>query len=80
MAEMLCQNCGSFGGVRTHVKGSFWIEVVLWSCFVVPGVIYSMWRWITTERACPICGAPNMIPLESPRGWAASAAQARSAS
>jgi hypothetical protein len=67
--EMSCQHCGSFGGSRKYVKGSWWIEVMLWLCFLVPGIIYSIWRLTTKE--CPICGAPNMIPVKSPRAPAA---------
>jgi hypothetical protein len=64
---MDCQDCGNFGGFRTHVKGSLSIEIVLWVCFVIPGIIYSLWRLITTERVCPICGSSNMIQVDSPR-------------
>jgi hypothetical protein len=62
---MDCQDCGSFGGFRTHVRGSLWIEIVPWGCFLVPGIIYSVWRLITPERICPICGSPNMIQADS---------------
>jgi hypothetical protein len=66
MVEMDCQDCGSFGGFRTHVKGSLSVEIALWACFLVPGMIYSLWRLITAERVCPICGSPNMIQVDSP--------------
>jgi hypothetical protein len=64
--EMDCQDCGSFGGFRTLVKGSLSVEIVLWACFLVPGMIYSIWRLITAERVCPMCGSPNMIQVDSP--------------
>ena len=65
--ELLCQNCGAVGRPTKRVKGSFLIELVLWLCFLVPGVIYSIWRLTTKELVCPQCGAPNMIPADSPK-------------
>lgn len=66
-AQMFCQNCGSIGVPKTRVKGSFLIEVVLWLAFIVPGILYSLWRLTTKERVCPQCAAPNMIPVTSPK-------------
>lgn len=66
-----CQHCGSVGPARKHTKGSFALEVVLWLCFIVPGVIYSVWRLTTREWVCGTCGAPNTIPTDSPNAKAA---------
>jgi hypothetical protein len=66
-----CQHCGSLGAPKTRVKGSFWIEVILWFCFLVPGVIYSVWRLTTKDKVCTACGALNMIPVDSPKAQAA---------
>jgi hypothetical protein len=66
-----CPNCGTVGPAKTRVKGSFAIELLLWLCFLVPGVIYSIWRLTTKEAVCPSCGAPNMIPADSPKARAA---------
>jgi hypothetical protein len=33
----------------------------------MPGIVYSVWRVTSRYKACPACGAPNMIPLDSPR-------------
>ncbi len=72
MAQTLyCQHCGTIGRPATRVKGSFLIEVALWLCFLVPGLIYSLWRLTTKEAVCPRCGAPNMIPTDSPKARAA---------
>ena len=65
--ELLCTNCGYQGKPKLVVKGSILIELVLWICFIIPGLIYSIWRLTTKHKACPSCGAPNMIPLDSPR-------------
>lgn len=66
--NMLCTNCGHQGKPKRVTKGSFLIEVVAWLCFIVPGIIYSLWRVTTRYDACPACGATNMVPADSPRG------------
>ena len=72
VAVMYCPQCGTQGKPKTRTKGSIGIEAILWMCylfqdrFFVPGVIYSVWRMATKEKVCPKCGAPDMIPLDSP--------------
>ncbi len=48
--------------------GSFRVEVLLWICFLIPGLIYALWRIASHYQGCPVCGASNPIPLESPAG------------
>jgi hypothetical protein len=69
-----CPNCGTVSAPIKRVKGSFAIELLLWFCFLVPGLIYSVWRLTTKDSVCPSCGAPNMIPADSPKARAALAA------
>jgi len=64
---MLCLHCASQGKPKTKTKGSFLIEVILWLCFILPGLIYSIWRVSSRYKVCPACGQPGMIPLDSPR-------------
>jgi len=63
---MLCINCGYQGTPRWIYKGSVIIELILWLCFLLPGLIYSIWRSTSKYKACPECKASNMIPLNSP--------------
>jgi hypothetical protein len=69
--EMYCGNCGAVGKPRKRVKGYFLMEVFLWLCFLLPGFLYSIWRLTTKDLVCPQCGAPNMIPTNSPKAQAA---------
>ena len=62
----LCTTCGYVGNTKRVTKGSFLIELILWIAFIVPGLIYSVWRLTSRYDACPKCGAANMIPLNSP--------------
>ena len=64
--EFLCTACGYVGKPKQMVKGSFVIELVLWLFFLIPGLIYSLWRLANAYRGCPVCEAQNMIPSTSP--------------
>lgn len=64
----ICANCGFMGQAKKVTKGSFLIELALWLCFIIPGLIYSLWRLTTKHLACPKCNATNLVPLDSPRG------------
>lgn len=66
--QMICSNCGYVGVPKRVTKGSMGIEIVLWLFFIIPGVIYSLWRGSSKFKACPSCGAQNMIPLDTPNG------------
>jgi hypothetical protein len=67
MAMLICSNCGSQGKPKVITKGNILIEIILWCCILVPGLIYSIWRLSSRYKACPKCGSPNMIPLDSPK-------------
>ena len=68
--KMLCSNCGAQGKPKIKTKGSVVIEIILWICFIIPGLIYSIWRQTTKYKVCPVCGAEGMIPLNSPKARA----------
>lgn len=68
MAEekIVCTACGYIGESKTVTKGHFALEVVLWLCFLIPGIIYSIWRLATRFEACPTCGNVNPLPASAP--------------
>lgn len=70
MAGMICASCGSQAGTKRVTRGSFWIELVLWLFFIIPGLIYSIWRLTTKQTVCRACGQANLIPVDSPMGQA----------
>ena len=70
-SDLYCPNCGTVGRPKKVTRGSFLIELFLWLMFIVPGLIYSIWRLSTRASVCPACGAPNMIPTDSPKARAA---------
>jgi len=66
--KLICSTCGHIGSTKTAVKGSILIEIILWLCFIIPGVIYSLWRSSSRHKTCPKCGGTNLIPLDTPVG------------
>ena len=68
MSGSVCTSCGYVGEPRSITKGSIWIELVLWLCFLLPGLIYSVWRLSSRHEGCPTCGHTTLIPADSPIG------------
>ena len=66
--ENICSNCGYVGKSKSVTKGSTLIELFLWLLFIIPGLLYSLWRLSSRYQACPKCGASHMVPLDTPRG------------
>lgn len=64
--RMHCIACGTEAEPKDVTKGSMGVELLLWLCFIVPGLIYSVWRLTSKHRACPACGSAQLIPLNSP--------------
>jgi hypothetical protein len=64
--QVHCMTCGTDGTARRITKGSIWIEIVLWLAFIVPGIIYSIWRLTTRRDVCGACGSETIVPPASP--------------
>ena len=68
MSNVVCTACGFIGDPARVTKGSIWVELILWLCFIVPGIIYSIWRLSSRHDGCPKCGQTSLIPVDSPMG------------
>ena len=66
--QFVCTTCGFIGSPKKVVKGSILIEIILWLAFLIPGLIYSIWRLTTKYDACPKCKNTSMVPADSPTG------------
>jgi hypothetical protein len=64
-----CPRCGTVAAPQSRARGSRGIELLLWLCFIIPGLIYSFWRRAEVET-CPACGEAGLIPASSPRAQA----------
>lgn len=54
-----CNNCGSVG--VSLLKGSTWITVILIFFYIIPGIIYMIWRR-SGLGACGVCKSVNLKP------------------
>lgn len=61
-----CMTCGTEGETRTHTNGSIIIEIILWLCLIVPGLIYSVWRHTSRREVCRACGSGYLVPIDTP--------------
>jgi hypothetical protein len=63
---VLCTHCGATTVPRRVTPGPGWITLVLLIFFVVPGVIYWLWRHTSTYEVCAQCGNRSLIPPTAP--------------
>ena len=54
-----CAQCGYQGPAEPLAPGKMWMEAVFWVAFLVPGVIYSLWRLFRRQYLCPQCKSPD---------------------
>lgn len=66
--ELICSSCGHRGKAKTITRGSFLVEIILWLLFLIPGLLYSIWRLSSRHKACWSCGSQTLIPANSPVG------------
>lgn len=66
--KMICSRCGETGIPKAITKGSIWIELLLWCFFLIPGLIYSLWRMFSRYDGCQSCGSTELVTASSPRG------------
>ena len=62
---MICTVCGSKNNHKKKAKGNIIIEIILWCCYIVPGLIYSIWRISSKRLICLSCGSEALIPENS---------------
>ena len=66
MSPSLSTSCGYIGEAKTITKGSIDTEIILWFCFLIPGVIYSIWRHRSQREVCSACDQATIISVDSP--------------
>lgn len=66
--KLICSACGHVGTFKTATKGNLLIEIILWLSFLIPGIIYSIWRRSGLKRVCTVCKSENVIPVDTPVG------------
>lgn len=77
----ICEACYSkVEGKKVYTPGSFGMELALWVLFILPGIIYSIWRLAGRYSGCPVCGHDRLVPADTPRGRALLAGQEKAVS
>ena len=61
-----CTSCGHVAHPVPVKKGSSTTSFFLTLLFLLPGIIYMIWRSNSGHEACPSCGSPQVIPVDSP--------------
>lgn len=64
--KFVCTQCGHVGYPKKVVGGSLGIEIFLWLCFIIPGLVYSLWRDSSRNKVCSLCKNSTLIPVSSP--------------
>lgn len=68
--DKYCPHCGSTGRPVRITKGSLLVEIIAWLCFLLPGLLYSLWRLSSRYEACRTCRQAGIIPVGSPKAIA----------
>lgn len=63
-SRFYCTNCQTRPS-HAVLKGNGWIEFVLYLFYILPGVVYSIWRRSGPPNGCPTCGNATLIPAEA---------------
>jgi hypothetical protein len=64
----ICKACWLVASPKIITKGSSLNEVLLWCLFIIPGILYSVWRFITKEKVCPECSSLAVVSIYSVMG------------
>ena len=66
--KRVCKSCGHVGSPVNAYRGHVLIEIVLWFCLLIPGVIYSIWARGGRDAVCSMCQSKEVIPTDTPIG------------
>ncbi len=65
----VCRQCSYAGKPEWFKAGSLKMEIILWCCLIVPGIIYTVWRYKAATPVCPKCGYGPMMKSDSGLGY-----------
>ena len=66
MKQVLCLTCGMTGKPKKITKGYFFFEILLYFLFIIPGILYTMWRVFSKkEIVCRYCGSGKVMNPDS---------------
>lgn len=68
--SVVCLHCGHEGVAKISCKGSALLEALLWLALILPGLLFSVWRFSTRERVCAACGQTRLVVSDTPAALA----------
>lgn len=66
--KFACKSCYHVGRPTLKFPGSAVVELILWLFFLIPGVLYTMWRRSSGKWSCSECGAIEIVSIDTPMG------------
>lgn len=57
----VCTNCKNTT-IEPLQRGNGAVEIVLWFCYLIPGLLYSVWRRSVPANVCPVCRKDSLVP------------------
>ena len=69
-SQMVCTRCGTIGRPKRYTPGTFGMELLLFLFFIIPGLIYGIWRIAARKDVCAACLSDELVPIGSPAGRA----------
>ena len=65
--KYVCMECGCQREPIDAKRGLLVIEIFMWLLYILPGVIYSIWRRVRKQQVCPKCRNPSVVLTSSSR-------------
>jgi hypothetical protein len=66
--RVICCRCESLTKPHAYTPGHILIEIALWLCILLPGLLYSLWRFTNKRTVCSACGSSDLVPISTPKG------------
>ncbi len=58
-----CPECGYSGKISARYPGDELVELILWLLLIIPGALYTKWRWKNSYLICHKCGSRDVQPI-----------------
>ena len=65
--KYVCMECGCQRDPIDAKRGLLVIEIFMWLLYIIPGVIYSIWRRVRKQKVCSKCRNPSVVLTSSSR-------------
>jgi len=65
--KYVCMECGCQREPIDAKRGLLVIEIFMWLLYIIPGIIYSIWRRVRKQKVCSKCRTPSVVLTSSSR-------------